>query len=80
MNSTFHGGARYFITFINNFSRKNHVYILTAKGEVFDKFNAYDALGENQIDMKIKTLQFNNGGKFVSKNFDIFLFECGIQR
>ncbi len=30
--------------------------------------------------MKIKTLQSDNGGEFVSKKFDNFLHECGIQR
>jgi transposase InsO family protein len=51
---------------------------LKAKGEVF-KFKAYKALVENQTGMKIKTLQSNNGGKFVSKIYN-FLHECGIQR
>ncbi len=35
---------------------------------------------ENQTDMKIKTLQSDNGGEFVSKKFDDFLHECGIER
>jgi transposase InsO family protein len=30
--------------------------------------------------MKIKTLQSDNGREFVSKKFDDFLRECGIQR
>jgi transposase InsO family protein len=50
------------------------------KGKVFDKFKEYKALVENQTGMKIKTLRSDNGGKFVSKNFDNFLHECGIQR
>jgi hypothetical protein len=57
MKTTSYGGARYFITFIDDFLRKNHVYLLKAKGKVFDKFKAYKALVDNQIDMKIKTLQ-----------------------
>ncbi len=40
MKITSHGGARYFVTFIDNFSRKTNVYLLKAKGEVFDKFKA----------------------------------------
>jgi len=32
------------------------------------------------IGHKIKVLQFDNGGKFVSKKFDAFLAECGIQQ
>ncbi len=78
MKTTSRGGARYFVTFINDFPRKTHVYLLKAKGKVFDKFKAYKALVENQTSMKIKTLQSDNGGKFASKKFNDFLHECGI--
>jgi len=47
---------------------------------MFDKFKAYKALVENQTDIKIKTLRSDNIGKFVSKKFDDFLHECGIER
>ncbi len=47
MKTTFRGGAQHFVTFINDFSRKTHVYLLKVKGEVFDKFKAYKALVEN---------------------------------
>jgi IS30 family transposase len=80
MKTTSRGGARYFVTFIDDFSRKIHVYLLRTKGEVFDKFKEYKALVDNQTDMKIKTFRSNNGGEFVSKKFDNFLHECGIQR
>ncbi len=59
MKTTSRGGARYFVTFID-FLRKNHVYLLKAKGKVFDKFKAYKALVQNQACMKIRTLQFDN--------------------
>jgi hypothetical protein len=78
--TTSHGGARYFLTFIDNFSRKTRVYLLKAKGEVFEKFKQYKALVEKEIGHKIKVLRFDNGGEFVSKKFDAFLAECGIQR
>jgi len=39
IRTTLHGGARYFLTFINDFSRKIHVYLLKVKGEAFEKFN-----------------------------------------
>jgi hypothetical protein len=38
MKITSHGGARYFLTFIDDFSKKTHVYLLKAKGEAFEKF------------------------------------------
>jgi hypothetical protein len=80
MKTTSHGGARYFLTFIDNFSRKTHVYLLKAKGEAFEKFKQYKALVENEIGHKIKVLRSDNGGEFVSKKFDAFLAGCGIQR
>jgi transposase InsO family protein len=80
MKTTLHGGARYFLTFIDDFSRKTHVYLLKAKGEAFEKFKQYKALAENEIGHKIKVLRSDNGGEFVSKKFDAFLAECGIQR
>ncbi len=80
MKTTLHGGARYFLTFIDDFSRKTHVYFLKVKGEVFEKFKQYKALVENEIGHKIKVLCSDNGGEFVSKKFSAFLVECGIQR
>jgi len=35
---------------------------------------------ENESGHKIKMLHSDNGGEFVSKKFDAFLTECGIQR
>jgi transposase InsO family protein len=79
MKTTSHSGARYVLTFIDDFSRKTHVYLLKAKGEAFEKIKQYKALVENKIGHKIKVLQSDNGGEFVSKKFDAFLAECGIQ-
>jgi hypothetical protein len=79
MKTTLHGGTQYFFTFINNFSRKTHVYLLKAKGEAFEKFKQYKALVENKIGHKIKVLRSNNKGEIVSKKFNAFLVECGIQ-
>jgi hypothetical protein len=56
MKATSHGGAQYFVSFIEDFLKKIHISFLKAKGEVFNKFKAYKALMENQTDMKIKTL------------------------
>jgi hypothetical protein len=56
------------------------MYILKAKGEVFDKFKQYKALVKNEMGRKIKNLQSNNGGKFVYKKFDSCFVECGIQQ
>jgi transposase InsO family protein len=79
IKTTLHGGARYFLNFIDDFSRKIHVYFLKSKGEAFEKFKQYKALVENKVGHKIKVLRSDNGGEYVSKRFDAFLAECGIQ-
>jgi hypothetical protein len=79
MRTTLHGGVRYFFPFIDDFSRKPHVYFLKAKGEAFENFKQYKALMENEIGHKIKVLRSHNEGEFVFKKFDAFFVECGIQ-
>jgi hypothetical protein len=80
IKTTSHGGAQYFLTFIDDFSRKTHVYLLKAKGEAFEKFKQYKVLVENEIGHKIKVLRSNNKEEFVFKKFNAFLAECEIQR
>jgi hypothetical protein len=47
--------------------------------EAFKTLKQYKALVENEIGHKIKVLQLDNGGAFVSKTFDAFLAKCGMQ-
>ncbi len=47
---------------------------------MFEKSKQYKTLVENEIGHKIKVLQFDNKGEFVSKKFDAFFAKCGIQR
>jgi hypothetical protein len=57
-----------------------HLHQNPQQGEAFEKFKQYKALVENEIGHKIKVLRSDNIGEFVSKKFDAFLAECGIQR
>lgn len=74
------GGARYFVSFIDDFSRKVHIYVLKSKGEVFEKFVMYKKLVENQLDMKIKIVRSDNGTEFVNKSFMEFYTRHGIKQ
>ena len=55
-------GYSYFITFIDNFSRYEYVYLMKYKSEAFEKFKEYKNEMENQNGKSIKTLQSNQGG------------------
>lgn len=72
------GGAHYYVTFIDDFTRKVFVYILNKKSDVFEKFKEFKALVENQLDLKIKTLRTDNGNEYLSNEFRDFLKKSGI--
>ena len=74
------GGAIYYVSFIDDFSRNTSLYFLKKKSEVFSKFKEYKALVENQTGKKIKVLRSDNGGEFCEKEFEKFCRECGIAR
>jgi len=48
------GGARYYVTFIDDLSGKVWVYFLKQKSEVFQKFKEWKTLVENQMEWKVK--------------------------
>jgi len=74
------GGAKYFVTFIDDFSRKVWLYALKTKGECFEKFKEFKALVETQSEHKIKTFRSDNGGEYISKPFKRFLKDHGIEK
>ena len=80
MKTRTHGGAKYFVTFIDDFTRKTFVYFLTQKSQVFDKFKEFKAFAENQTGMKLQKLRSDNGGEYTSKAFNSFCKEHGIER
>lgn len=61
------GGHLYYVTFIDNHSRKTWIYLLKTKDEVFDKFKEFSVEVETLTEIKIKTLRYENGGEYTSK-------------
>jgi hypothetical protein len=62
MPSTSISGYVYYVSFIDDYSRKNWVYFLKSKDEVFSKFKEFKVLIENLFEKKIKILRSDNGG------------------
>ena len=50
------GDNRYFITFIDDYSRYTYIYLLKHKDEAFHAFKVYKAKVENQLSRNIKIL------------------------
>jgi transposase InsO family protein len=48
------------------------------KSETFEKFKEFQSEVENQCGKKIKTLQSDHGGEYLSHEFSSHLKSCGI--
>jgi hypothetical protein len=59
------GKSMYYVSFIDDFSRKTWIYFLRKKSEVFDRFKEFKALVENQTEKRIKVLRTDNGRDFL---------------
>ena len=70
----------YYVSFIDDFSRKTWIYFFKIKDEVFSKFKEFKALIENHTEKKIKTFRSDNGREFTSNEFKELCRESGIKR
>ena len=73
------GGRKYFVTFIDDYSRCCEVYFLSHKSEVLEKFKEYEAITTNDCGQRIETLRTDNGGEYLSTEFKAYLKSKGIR-
>jgi hypothetical protein len=71
-------GMKYFVTFIDCFSRMTQVYLMKHKDEVFKYFWDFCALVKGQFNTQVKMIRTDNGIEYVNKQFSSFLSENGI--
>lgn len=72
-------GAKYLLTFIDDYTRMTFGYFIKSKDEVLPMFKIFKNLVENQTNLKIKKLRTDNGREYVNKQFQTFLQEHGIE-
>ena len=72
------GGNRYFITFIDDFSKYAHVYLLKNKSDAFEKFQEFLKEVENQFGRKIKRFRSDRGREYESIGFNSYVQSLGI--
>lgn len=72
------GGNKYFVTFIDEHSRKLLTYLIKRKDGVFEVFKKFKSIVEKQSGHKIKVLKTDGGGEYVSNDFDRFYDHEGI--
>ncbi|KAG8480141.1 hypothetical protein CXB51_024917 [Gossypium anomalum] len=63
---------------LDDLTRFCWVYFLKQKSEVFEAFNKFKALAENQSGYKIKALRTDNGTEYLSERFQKLCEQAGI--
>ena len=72
------GGSRYYVTFIDDSTRKVWVYFPKNKSDVFATFKKWKAEMKNQTGSSMKSLRTDNDGEYDSQEFKEFCVEKGI--
>ena len=68
-------GSSYYVTFIDDHSRKVWMYCMKAKSEMFWNFKHFKMMVEKETRMHIKCLRSDGGGEYFSNEFSRFLYE-----
>ena len=63
------GGSKYFITFVDEFTRMIWLYTIKLKSEALDIFRKFKVL-KKESDKSIKILRTDGGGEYTSKDFE----------
>jgi hypothetical protein len=77
---TTHSGYKYWVTFIDDSTCFQVVYMLKAKSEAFEAFKDFKSWAETQLGARIHALQDDKGGEYMSNTFLKFTTQCGIER
>ncbi|MCO5559891.1 hypothetical protein L7F22_013495 [Adiantum nelumboides] len=72
------GGASYLMMVVDDFSRRGFTIPIKRKSHAFEEFRKLKRREESRTGERIVRIQSDRGGEFTSKEFKLFLEECGI--
>ncbi|GAA0139540.1 hypothetical protein LIER_01062 [Lithospermum erythrorhizon] len=61
------GGCSYFVTFIDDYSRKLWVYPLKTKNQVYEIFKQFHMMVEREMGESLKCIRTDNGGEYIGE-------------
>ncbi|GFW08472.1 retrovirus-related Pol polyprotein from transposon TNT 1-94 [Trichonephila clavipes] len=73
------GGNKYFLSIIDDYSRKVTVFPIRNKSDVFHTFIRFKKRAERFLSKKVIAVRTDGGLEFCNKNMDNFLTELGIK-
>ncbi|CAI7854756.1 unnamed protein product [Closterium sp. NIES-54] len=71
-------GSKYFITFLDDFSRLSWVTLVKTKDEVAKVFKRWIHYAEREAGANVKILRSDRGGEYMGKDLESFLEDKGI--
>jgi len=80
VNITGYNGANYFVTFIDDYSRKSWIYTMKFKSEVLSRFKEFAEMVNNKGEEKIQMILSDNGGEYTSEDFKNYCKSKGIEQ
>ena len=72
-------GSKYYVLFVDDFSRYSWIFPMQLKHEVFDIFVKFKLHVENLFSSTIKAFQVDGGGEYTNNAFQNFLANHGIR-
>ena len=72
-------GSRYYITFIDDSSKKVWVYFLKNKSDVFETFKKWKVMVEIKTYLKVKCLRSDNEREYIDGGFSEYCAAQGIR-
>ena len=66
-------GFRYFVTFVDDYSRTTWLYLMKNRSELFSHFHAFCAKIHTQFHVFVQNLRSDNAKEYVSEQFQSFM-------
>ena len=71
-------GFRYFVTFVDDFSRVTWLYLMKNRSELFSHFSAFCAEIKTHFNLSVQTLRSDNAKEYFSESFQTYMTQNGI--
>ena len=66
-------GFKYFVTFVDDFSRVTWLYLMKSRPELFSHFTAFCVEIQTQFHVPVQILRSDNAKEYLSKPFQSFM-------